>query len=71
MVDKKEIEYYLSEYPDLDEEDIVELLEAILTDTEDEERRSNSTNFTDFLNPPKKEKYQGLSKSTLKRIFGK
>ncbi len=62
MIDKKELEYFKKEYPEFDEEEIVEILEALALSVGDDGK-----NFTNFLNKDKPQA-TGLQ-SIMKKIF--
>ena len=62
-MDEQELKYWMEEYPELDEEDIVAILEAVGMEEESE----SSTRYSDYINPPA-EKPSGL-KGVLKKII--
>ena len=62
-MDEQELKYWMEEYPELDEEDIVAILEAVGM----EEETEPSTRYSDYINPPT-EKPTGL-KGAIKRIL--
>ena len=57
MIDKEELEYFKKEYPEFDEEEIVEILEALALSV-----GNDGNNFNDYLNKDKPQA-SGLAKS--------
>lgn len=66
-MDQKELEYWMEEYPELDEEEILDILEAISMEENDEEETEPSTRYSDYINPPA-EKPTGL-RGVIKKIL--
>ena len=68
-MDKSELKYWMEEYPELDEEEILDILEAIqIEDGEEEEGEEQpSTRYSDYIKPPD-EKPKGLM-GALKNIL--
>ena len=63
MIDQEEIDYWLKEYPELDEEDIIDILEATEADYDG---MGSDSSYTDYVEGEPEEENMG---SILKRII--
>ncbi len=64
MIENEELQYWINQLPELDEEEIQELLEAAGMDLSLE----GGSSFTDFINP-KEEPEQSVKGDVLSRVF--
>ena len=70
-IDQDELKFYLEEYPEMDLEEILDILEAVLLDDQDEEAFIKDGNFTNFINRGQEEEAPMSTKdSIMKRVMG-
>ena len=66
MIDKEELQYWISEFGDsLEPEEIKELLLAVMMD----EELQGATNFSDFLNPKEEEPEVSVKDAVKANVF--
>ena len=66
MIDKEELQYWISEFGDsLEPEEIKELLLAVMMD----EELQGATNFSDFLNPKEEEPEVSVKDTVKANVF--
>jgi hypothetical protein len=56
MIDQAELEFFLEEFPELDPEEVEELLELLAEEEQSEGKAKKSKNFTKFKNKDKDER---------------
>lgn len=56
MIDQAELEFFLEEFPDLDPEEVEELLELLAEEEQSEGKAKKSKNYTKFKNKDKDER---------------